>query len=116
MIFGKVLAKLSTFYLLKAGRRNRTCSRGLTFRPVCDDAWDLRGKIEGYVRLRKKNRAEITPKISQSYRRIDEAKTKLFTSSASFGFHGAPLVTFLTGRLDLRELDGRRSNVIDSLA
>ena len=109
MIFGKVLAKLSTFYLLKAG--GRTCSR-----PVCDDAWDLRGKIEGYVRLRKKNRAEITPKISHSYRRIDKAKTKLFTLSASFGFHGAPLVTFLTGRLDLRELDGRRSNVIDSLA
>ena len=41
---------------------------------------------------------------------------RLFTLSVSFGFHGLPLLTFQTERLDLRGLDLAKSDVIYSLA
>ena len=39
-----------------------------------------------------------------------------FTLSVSFGFHGPPLLTFKTDRLDLRRLDPGKSDVRGSLA
>ena len=36
--------------------------------------------------------------------------------SVSFGFHGLPLLMFKTDRLDLRELDLEKSDVIYSIA
>ena len=41
---------------------------------------------------------------------------RLFILNVKFGFHGAPLLTFKTDRLDLRGLDLGKSDVIDSLA
>ena len=54
--------------------------------------------------------------LSSEFESVFAFIQRLFILSVKFGFHGLPLLTFKTDRLDLRGLDLAKSDIIYSLA
>ena len=59
---------------------------------------------------------KITSFFSSDFESVFAFIQRPFNLGVSFGFHGPPLLTFLTDRLDLRGLDLGKMDVKGSLA